>query len=128
VSEDKDEQGYSSENQPQITGKDTYRKQVRGSNFTNCPACPEIKLNQTEIIKKIDRIYTALLGADGICLTAGLVKKVTDLETRFANLEATLTSQRKTNASWLNWIRPIVGGVAVVAVTELIVFLVSHHF
>ncbi len=89
--------------------------------FANCPSCPEIK-------RKIDRIYLALLGADGICLTAGLVKEVTDLKASFDRLETALKTQQKVNSAWLSWIKPVVGGCAVVAITELIIFLSVHHF
>lgn len=120
MSEDKDEQGYDPKVVTQGSDRtDTYRKKTQDG-FVNCPSCPEIK-------NKIDRIYVALLGDDGICLSKGLVKEITDLKTRFGFLEATIKAQRNTNASWLSWIKPVFGGVTVVAVTELIIFLVSHH-
>jgi hypothetical protein len=120
VSEDKDEQGYDPKTESQSSDRtDTYRrKQI--PRFQNCPSCPEIK-------KKIDRIYSALLGEDGICLTEGLVKEITDLKTKFISLDTTLKTQRRTNSAWLNWIRPIIGGVSVVAITELIIFVLTHR-
>ena len=121
MTEDKDEQGYSPSDSQQNRGKDTFRRGANVSdNFMSCPECPEIK-------KKIDRIYIALLGGDGICLTDGLVKEITDLKTKFGALETAIKTQRSTNSAWVSWIKPVVGGVSVVAISQLIIFFVTHH-
>ena len=67
---DSDVQGY----QPEDADQDRGLKGNRGvSLLLNCPECPEIK-------KKIDRIFVALLGDDGLGMQNGLVYELTLLK------------------------------------------------
>jgi hypothetical protein len=93
---DSDVQGY----QPEDADQDRGLKGNRGVSFLlNCPECPEIK-------KKIDRIFVALLGDDGLGMQNGLVYELTLLK-----------SNKITTASWVGVVKPIAIAVISSAIT-----------
>jgi hypothetical protein len=93
---DSDVQGY----QPEDADQDRGLKGNRGvSLLLNCPECPEIK-------KKIDRIFVALLGDDGLGMQNGLVYELTLLK-----------SNKITTASWVGVVKPIAIAVISSAIT-----------
>jgi hypothetical protein len=95
---DSDVQGY----QPSDADQDRGIKSSP-SRFS-CPDCPEVK-------KKIDRIFEALLGADGLGMQSGLVYEVTLLK-----------SAKNTTASWVGVAKPI----AIAVVTSAFTFLLTY--
>ncbi len=97
-----------------MSGKDLF-------DYENCPTCPELR-------RKIDAIYLALLGTDGVCLTTGVVKEVLDLKAQIADLKTSMKTERKVVAQWESWIKPVVGGSAVVIFSEILIFALTHHF
>ena len=96
---DSDVQGY----QPEDADQDRGHKANR---FSNCPDCPEIK-------KKIDRIFVALLGDDGLGMQNGLVYELTLLK-----------STKNTTASWIGVAKPI----AIAVVASAVTFLLTYGF
>ena len=91
---DSDVQGY----QPEDADQDRSFKANRRL-LVNCPECPEIK-------KKIDRIFVALLGDDGLGMQNGLVYELTLLK-----------SNKITTASWVGVVKPIAIAVISSAIT-----------
>jgi hypothetical protein len=90
-------------------------------NYKHCPVCPELR-------RKIDAIYLALLGADGVCLTTGVVKEVLDLKSQIDDLKTSMKAERKVVAQWESWVKPVVGGSAVVIFSEILIFALTRHF
>ena len=104
---DSDVQGY----QPEDADQDRGLKGNRGvSLLLNCPECPEIK-------KKIDRIFVALLGDDGLGMQNGLVYELTLLK-----------STKNTTASWVGVVKPVAIAVLSSGITFVLTYGVLQHF
>lgn len=76
--------------------------------FSNCPTCPEMK-------KKIDKIFNALLGEDGMGLQSGIVYEIKRLK-----------EKESINASWSGFAKPILIAVVSSALTFLITYGLTH--
>ena len=69
---------------------------------SNCPECPEIK-------KKIDRIFDAILGDDGLGMKNGIVYELTALKTT-----------KNTTDSWMSVVKPVAVSVLITAITTFL--------
>lgn len=77
--------------------------------YKDCPVCPDLR-------HKIDRIYVALLGADGMGLTDGIVHALTQLQ-----------KNQQVESSWIKVFRPLLIGVVSAAVASGITYLLIIH-
>ena len=77
--------------------------------YKDCPICPGLQ-------HKIDKIYTALLGADGLGLTDGLVHAITQLQ-----------KSRSIESSWINVFKPLIIGLVSAGLSSAITYLLLMH-
>jgi hypothetical protein len=87
---------------PYPAGNDSDVQGANRSLLSNCPECPEIK-------KKIDRIFEAILGDDGLGMKNGIVFELTALK-----------ATKSTTDSWVGVVKPIAVSVAITAVTTFL--------
>ena len=87
---------------PYPTSNDSDVQGYHRSPLINCPECPEIK-------KKIDRIFEAILGDDGLGLQNGLVFELTALK-----------ANKNTTDSWVGIVKPVAVSVLITAITTFL--------
>jgi hypothetical protein len=56
------------------------------------------------------------------------VKEVLDLKSQIDDLKTSMKAERKVVAQWESWVKPVVGGSAVVIFSEILIFALTRHF
>jgi hypothetical protein len=86
-------------------------KGERGASFSymDCPICPDLN-------RKIDKIYVALLGVDGMGLTEGIVHAIAQLQ-----------QSRRVESSWVNMFKPLITGIASAVVASAVTYFILMY-